>query len=119
MSPTPRRPENAVRALGERSLAVLGRQAWLDRPGYRLEHVLALAWAACGGAGERVSDLLHGTWLGHPLHPLLTALPTGAVATTLVLDAAAVLPGAPGCATLHGSASASGSSGVSALQGPV
>lgn len=85
-----------MRGAGERSLAVLGRQAWLDRPGYRLEHALGLAWAACGGAGERLSNLLHGTWLGHPLHPLLTALPIGAVATTLVLDAATVLPGRRG-----------------------
>lgn len=93
MRQTPARPEELVRTVGERGLAVLGGQAWLDRPSYRLEHTLGLAWAACGGAGERLSNLLHGTWLGHPLHPLLTALPTGAMATTLVLDAAAVLPG--------------------------
>jgi nitrite reductase/ring-hydroxylating ferredoxin subunit/uncharacterized membrane protein len=93
MSRDAARPENAVRDAGERSLALLGRQAWLDRPGYRLEHALGLALAACGGAGERLSNLLHGTWLGHPLHPLLTALPTGAIATTLALDAAAALPG--------------------------
>jgi uncharacterized membrane protein len=96
MRPTPARPEELVRTVGERGLAVLGRQAWLDRPSYRLEHTLGLAWAACGGAGERLSNLLHGTWLGHPLHPLLTALPTGAMATTLALDVAAVLPGRRG-----------------------
>lgn len=93
MSTTQERPEDAVRATGERAVAVLGRQAWLDRPGYRLERAVSLAWAACGGSGDRLSNLLHGTWLGHPLHPLLTALPTGAVATALALDAAAVLPG--------------------------
>ena len=93
LGPTAARPEDAMRAVGERSLAMLGRQAWLDRPGYRLEHTLGLALAACGGAGERLSNLLHGTWLGHPLHPLLTAVPIGAVATTLALDVAAVLPG--------------------------
>ena len=82
-----------MRVWGERSVAVLGRQAWLDRPSYRLEHTISLAFAACGSAGQRVGNVLHGTWLGHPLHPLLTALPTGAVATTLALDAAAVLPG--------------------------
>ena len=93
MSTTPARPEDAVRVAGERTVAVLGRQAWLDRPGYRLERAISLAWAACGGSGDRLSNLLHGTWLGHPLHPLMTALPTGAVATTLALDVAAVLPG--------------------------
>ena len=93
MSPAPSPPEDAVRVVGERAVALLGRQAWLDRPSYRLEHALGLGLAACGDAGERLSNLLHGTWLGHPLHPLLTAIPTGAVATTLALDAAAVLPG--------------------------
>ncbi len=86
-------PEENVRAAGERVLSVLGRQSWLDRPGYRLEHALGFALAACGGAGERTSNLLHGTWLGHPLHPLVVALPTGAVATTVALDVAALLPG--------------------------
>jgi len=51
------RPEEKVRAVGDRVLSVLGRQGWLDRPGYRFEHALA----ACGGAGERTSNLLHGT----------------------------------------------------------
>lgn len=27
---------------------------------------------------DRVTDALHGTWLGHPLHPVLTDLPVGA-----------------------------------------
>jgi len=86
-------PEENVRAAGERVLSVLGRQSWLDRPSYRLEHALGFALAACGSAGERTSNLLHGTWLGHPLHPLVVALPSGAVATTVALDVAAVLPG--------------------------
>lgn len=50
-------------------------------------------FAACGRYRERVSNVLHGTWLGHPLHPALTALPTGAVATAVSLDVASVLPG--------------------------
>jgi nitrite reductase/ring-hydroxylating ferredoxin subunit len=31
-------------------------------------------------------DFLHGTWLGHPLHPLLTDVPVGAFTVALVLD---------------------------------
>lgn len=70
----------------------IGRQSWLDRPSYRVEHALTFVFAACGRHRERVSNFLHGTWLGHPLHPALTALPTGAVATTLALDVASALP---------------------------
>jgi nitrite reductase/ring-hydroxylating ferredoxin subunit/uncharacterized membrane protein len=71
----------------------VGSQRWLDRPSYRLEHALTIAFAACGQNRERVANVLHGTWLGHPLHPALTALPTGAVATAVTLDAASLLPG--------------------------
>ncbi len=71
----------------------VGRQNLLDRPSYRLEHALTIVFASFGGARERVSNALHGTWLGHPVHPVLTSLPTGAVATTIALDGASVLPG--------------------------
>jgi len=79
--------------IGSKTLKSLGRQQWLDRPSYRLEHVLAVTFAALGRNRERVSNGLHGTWLGHPLHPALTAVPTGAVATAVSLDAASLLPG--------------------------
>jgi nitrite reductase/ring-hydroxylating ferredoxin subunit/uncharacterized membrane protein len=36
----------------------------------------------------RGRDLLHGTWLGHPLHPALTDVPIGAWASALALDVA-------------------------------
>ena len=35
----------------------------------------------------RVKDLLSGTWLGHPLHPMLTDLPIGFWTCSFVLDA--------------------------------
>jgi nitrite reductase/ring-hydroxylating ferredoxin subunit/uncharacterized membrane protein len=87
------RAQDRPRNMGRRVVAALGRQEWLDRPSYRLEHALTFVFAACGRYRERVSNALHGTWLGHPVHPALTSLPTGAVASTLVLDAASVLPG--------------------------
>jgi nitrite reductase/ring-hydroxylating ferredoxin subunit/uncharacterized membrane protein len=34
----------------------------------------------------RAKDVLHGTWLGHPLHPVLTDVPIGAWASALLLD---------------------------------
>lgn len=35
---------------------------------------------------QSVRDLLHGTWLGHPLHPMLTDVPIGAWMSAAVLD---------------------------------
>lgn len=37
-----------------------------------------------------VRDLLHGTWLGHPLHPVLVQVPVGAFISSAILD---LLPG--------------------------
>lgn len=34
----------------------------------------------------RTRDALHGTWLGHPLHPMLTDVPIGAWTSALLLD---------------------------------
>ena len=33
-----------------------------------------------------LKDFLHGTWLGHPLHPLLTDVPVGAFTVAVLLD---------------------------------
>jgi nitrite reductase/ring-hydroxylating ferredoxin subunit len=45
---------------------------------------------------QRVRDLLHGVWLGHPLHPAMVQAPLGAWMSAAVLDA---LPGQEAAAT--------------------
>jgi nitrite reductase/ring-hydroxylating ferredoxin subunit/uncharacterized membrane protein len=82
-----------VRDAAARVVEAFARQTWLDRPSYRFEHALMFLFAAFGEHRERISNVLHGTGLGHPLHPALTSLPTGAVATTVALDAASLLSG--------------------------
>lgn len=60
----------------------------------KLEQAKALdpAVDAVGGVAGKVlphgpaKDLLHGTWLGHPVHPLLVALPIGLWSGTSLLD---------------------------------
>jgi len=44
-----------------------------------------------------IKNFLHGTWLGHPLHPALTDIPVGAWTAALVLDAIENLSGAEEC----------------------
>lgn len=47
---------------------------------------------------QSVRDALHGVWLGHPLHPVLTDVPIGAWSAASILDA---VPGTgPASATL-------------------
>jgi nitrite reductase/ring-hydroxylating ferredoxin subunit/uncharacterized membrane protein len=85
--------ETRVRNAGLAVRTTLGQQEWLDRPSYRLEHALTFAFAAAGRHRDAVSNALHGTWLGHPLHSPLTSMSTGALATTVAMDAASLLPG--------------------------
>jgi len=40
-------------------LSATGRQEWLDRPSYRLEHVLSFAYNALGGAEQLRGSTLH------------------------------------------------------------
>jgi nitrite reductase/ring-hydroxylating ferredoxin subunit/uncharacterized membrane protein len=49
-----------------------------------------------------VKDLLSGTWLGHPLHPMLTDLPIGAWTSSFILDAVGGERGADASRTLVG-----------------
>ena len=49
---------------------------------------------------QPLRDVLHGTWLGHPLHPVLTDVPIGCWTSAAVLD---LIPGTgPATSTLIG-----------------
>src|SRR5687767_9987366 len=45
------------------------------------------AYEAAGPAGQHAKNALHGVWLGHPLHPVLTDIPVGAWTMAQVFDA--------------------------------
>lgn len=95
MAERARRIENQFHQTGNRVLTFIGRQEWLDRPSYRFENVLSFVFNAFGGARNRVTNLLNGVWLGHPVHPPLASLASGALGTTVALDALSILPGLP------------------------
>jgi nitrite reductase/ring-hydroxylating ferredoxin subunit/uncharacterized membrane protein len=48
---------------------------------------------AAGEPARDVADILHGTWLGHPLHPVLTDVVVGAFSLGGLLDLASVMGG--------------------------
>ncbi len=64
----------------------LGRQAWLKPLADSLQQAVGSAFTAAGPRGLAVKDFLHGVWLGHPLHPVLTDVPVGAWTVALALD---------------------------------
>lgn len=91
MAARPRRTGSRLRRLGPAALATIGRQEWLDRPSYRFEHALSFAYNSLGGARDGVVNALNGVWLGHPAHPPLASLTSGALGTTVALDALSLL----------------------------
>ena len=65
---------------------VIRKQDWLEPIADRLQPTIAEALGAEGSIGPKVADILHGTWLGHPLHVVLTDVPLGSWTAAAVLD---------------------------------
>lgn len=61
-------------------------QEWLDPVADTVKNAVTAAYQAGGAAGQGIKNALHGTWLGHPLHPVMTDVPIGAWTVALVLD---------------------------------
>jgi nitrite reductase/ring-hydroxylating ferredoxin subunit/uncharacterized membrane protein len=66
------------------AVQVIGSQDWLDRVAKPVEKTVEKAFP--GETGRTVKDALHGRWLGHPLHPVLTDIPIGAWMMAQVFD---------------------------------
>jgi len=61
-------------------------QDWLGDAGDAIQPVILNAFKAGGKTGQKIKNFLHGTWLGHPLHPVLTDIPIGSWTLAAVLD---------------------------------
>src|SRR4051812_49313091 len=72
--------------MGETAVEILQQQTWLDTASEPLTNVVRSAYDRLGNGGQALRNALHGTWLGHPLHPVFTDLPIGAWTTAAVLD---------------------------------
>jgi nitrite reductase/ring-hydroxylating ferredoxin subunit/uncharacterized membrane protein len=79
--------ERAAEHHGPKSaIAWIERQEWLEPAADALHQGVHRAYGAGGAAGRKIKDAMHGTWLGHPLHPVLTDFPIGAWSAALLLD---------------------------------
>ena len=58
----------------------------LDQLAEQLQGIMRTAVEQGGPAARRLKNWLHGTWLGHPLHPALTDVPIGAWTVAFLLD---------------------------------
>lgn len=74
-------------ATTEALIKAVDQQEALDRLSDQIQPLVRNAFESAGPAGREVKNMLHGTWLGHPLHPVLTDVPIGAWTAALALDA--------------------------------
>lgn len=74
----------------------------------RLQNKVHQAFAAAGPRGQRAKNFLNGTWLGHPLHAVLTDVPVGAWTAALVCDGLAMKSGSESLATAASACVATG-----------
>lgn len=64
----------------------IDRQPWLEKLSKALQKIVVSIFSSGGPAAIKIRDFLHGTWLGHPVHPALTDVPIGAFTAALTLD---------------------------------
>ena len=74
----------------EQLFNTIAEQHWLDAVGDPLQQGIHDLF---GEKGRGLKDVLHGTWLGHPLHPVLTDIPVGAWTVAAVLDVVETVTG--------------------------
>jgi nitrite reductase/ring-hydroxylating ferredoxin subunit/uncharacterized membrane protein len=89
----------------EELFKAIDRQEWLDAVADPLQEGIHEFF---GESGRALKDVLHGTWLGHPLHPVLTDIPVGAWTVAAVLDVVESATGNEGIAAAADAAVAIG-----------
>ncbi len=65
---------------------VMSQAGWADALGAFFQRLFGAIYRPI----PPLKDFLHGVWLGHPLHPLLSDVPVGAFVAAFVLDASSV-----------------------------
>ena len=71
----------------------IGEQKWLEPVETGLQKGVEGVFSAGGAVGKKAEDFLHGTWLGHPLHPAIVSVPLGAWTVAAVLDVSDAMQG--------------------------
>ena len=78
--------------MSEGLTGTIARQEWLNPVEEKVQNAVRTTFEALPG-GQAIADFLHGTWLGHPLHVILTDVPLGCWSTAAVFDGVAGVTG--------------------------
>jgi len=60
---------------------------WMEPVAEQLQLVVRSGFTSLGRIGRLIKNFLHGTWLGHPLHPVITDVAIGSWSAAVLLDA--------------------------------
>lgn len=71
---------------------MIAQQEWLKPVEETLQKGIHTAFDAAPG-GRQVADVLHGTWIGHPLHVILTDIPLGCWSAAMIFDVVHAITG--------------------------
>lgn len=94
MTTTPRGARSGIIALNFDAVErAIKRVPGLDQAAQRLADQLQQAILNGGERVRGVADALHGTRIGHPLHPALTDIPIGAWSMAVLFDLISLVPG--------------------------
>jgi nitrite reductase/ring-hydroxylating ferredoxin subunit/uncharacterized membrane protein len=66
--------------------SMIGNSPALQQVGDQVRSTLHTAILSGGTPTRLIADLLHGTWLGHPLHPVLIEITVGSFALSTLFD---------------------------------
>jgi nitrite reductase/ring-hydroxylating ferredoxin subunit/uncharacterized membrane protein len=80
----PKRPYTMEAGWSARVMELVERMSWVETVSEKVAGWLQPVWRT--ELGARAKDFLHGRWLGHPLHPVLTDLPIGFWTSSVALD---------------------------------
>jgi len=64
----------------------IDRQRWLEPVADFLQKAVGGFYKLLGAPGHGLKTFIHGTWLGHPLHPVITDIPLGAWTLAVIFD---------------------------------
>jgi nitrite reductase/ring-hydroxylating ferredoxin subunit/uncharacterized membrane protein len=64
----------------------IDQQRWLEPVADFLQKVVAGSYKLLGHPGRTLKTFMYGTWLGHPLHPVLTDIPIGLWTIAIIFD---------------------------------
>ena len=67
-------------------VAFVEKQDWLQPIQEKGAELVKGAYEAAGPSGQAAKNAVHGVWLGHPLHPVITDVPVGSWTVAAALD---------------------------------